>query len=440
MEETYVTKVKEFGGKAFSPEELEIVILEQIDIAAAGLTLNPADPPRHFIHHAELGLMTHELLQMQRIHAWPRPYGFAEPQRAVITPSGDYLLMAAIGKAHQWGVTGKVNEIVAYRSKDKGKTWSLPTLPWEVPYSQHAFNPLIPKGSKRIYTFGTDFHPDHIVLPHNGILPIRYSDDDGYTWSEPEYIRPVNDPEFRGVGHMQGCETDDGTWLLGTYFIESLENGRRRDIQYVLRSEDKGKTWELLPGKRPNGWYLKEYNRMLEGQVINIGRGEVLLMLRTEEGHLWSSRSFDDGKTWSDPAPTTLHHPDSPPMVFHLADKHTLIAFIHNRRNPALSFKDATSRCELWFSLSHDKGHTWEEPRFMMANTSDLDGAARHQLATGQMLGVGAVEICYCDLLVDGPNLHLFFDHRKRQVLQASFTEQDLAKFPTKQELVQWTK
>ncbi len=436
MGEAYISKVNEWRGRVFSAEELEIQILDQIDVG--GLHIDPAAPPAHFVHHKEIGIMAHETMRMRAIHAWPRPYGFAEPQRAVITPGGDYLLMAAIGKAHQWGLTDKANEIVAYRSKDKGATWSGPTLPWEVPYSQHAFNPLIPKGSRRIYTFGTDYHPDYIVLPHNGAIPIRYSDDDGYTWSEPRFISPVNDPEYRGVGHMQGCETDAGTWLLGTYFIEVKENGRRRDKQYILRSEDKGKTWTLLPDKRPNGWFLEEFDRMLEGQAINIGQGEVLFMIRTEEGHLWSSRSFDDGKTWSAPKPTTLHHPDSPPMVFHLADRKTLIAFIHNKQDLQLTYKDAMSRSELWFSLSRDKGETWDEPRFMMANTTQLDRQAREQLASGQMLGVGAVEICYGDLLVDGPDLHFFFDHRKRQVIQAHFKESDLGKFPTKRELEAW--
>jgi hypothetical protein len=114
---------------------------------------------------------------------------------------------------------------------------------------------------------------------------------------------------------------------------------------------------------------------MDEGRPINIGNDKVLLMLRTPEGHLWSSTSIDDGKTWADPAPTPLIHPDAPPMLFKLSDNKTLIAFHHNRHHDfnysGLSgakkelMKD---RSELWFSLSTDDGKSWSEPRLFLIN------------------------------------------------------------------------
>ena len=41
----------------------------------------------------------------------------------------------------------------------------------------------------------------------------------------------------------------------------------------VLRSEDRGKTWTVLPDKRPGGWYLQEFERMDELRPINLGGG-----------------------------------------------------------------------------------------------------------------------------------------------------------------------
>ena len=38
----------------------------------------------------------------------------------------------------------KVNDILVYRSKDRGKTWSGPTLSTAIPYNQHAWVPLVP--------------------------------------------------------------------------------------------------------------------------------------------------------------------------------------------------------------------------------------------------------------------------------------------------------
>ena len=122
----------------------------------------------------------------------------------------------------------------------------------------------------------------------------------------------------------------------------------------------------VLPRPRPDGWYVQEFGRMDEGRPINLGGAKVMLMTRTCEGHLWASRSKDDGKTWSDPKPTTLVHPDAPPMLFHHPDGKTLVAFHHNRHSGD-HFK-SSDRSEIWVSLSMDGGRTWSKPRFVFAN------------------------------------------------------------------------
>ena len=418
MAQKYVSPIADFAGKVFTKEELEIRSLDTTVVG--GVQINLKSPPQGLINHEDLGLLIHESVGARLLHAWPEPYSFTEPVRACITPGGDYLAICPAGLSHQWGKTHKVNELVAYRSHDRGHTWSEPSLPWEVPYPQHGFNPIIPRGGKRIYTFGADYHPDYIKLPHTGAIGLRYSDDDGHTWSELSRIEPVNDPGIRGVAHMQGCETDAGTWLLGTYTIDTGGPKGRIDHQYVLRSEDQGRTWELLPGKRPGGWMWKEAQRMLEGRVINLGGGEALMHTRTMEGHIWELRSFDDGQTWTEPVPTSLIHPDAPPMLFHLTDGETLIAFIHNKPGGSVQARD-----ELWFSISGDHGHTWSKPRFILASACVPAGKPRKP----------NMEVSYADLIADNGNLQLFFDHAKRRIVHARFTESDLEGFPTREDL-----
>ncbi len=83
--------------------------------------------------------------------------------RATKTPGGDYLLMfptdtpenTDVYAHYAWGQDKKVNDMVAYRSKDQGRTWQGPTIAFDIDYNQHGFIPLIPKGSTRIYAFGT---------------------------------------------------------------------------------------------------------------------------------------------------------------------------------------------------------------------------------------------------------------------------------------------
>ncbi|MBN2291680.1 MAG: exo-alpha-sialidase [Pirellulales bacterium] len=181
-----------------------------------------------------------------------------------------------------------------------------------------------------------------------------------------------------------------------------------------------GKTWTLLPGKRPAGWHLKKFDRMDEGTVVSLGGEKAALFIRTAEGHIWESRTDDDGKSWSEAKPTTMVHPDAPPMIFKLGDGKTLISFIHNRYDPKKPHFDKAARNELWCSISKDQGRTWSEPRFVFAG------------ATG---GKHIHSNSYIDMFADGTRIHIFLGQYGRQLLYLNFDESDIAKFLTENEL-----
>lgn len=401
------------------------------EISVGGAKFDPVDPPEGLAYRKGLGLVTASQVDGQLVYE-SKTHLFET--RATITPAGDYLLMFPEGK-HYGGAREKVNELMALRSSDKGRTWSKPAPAFRIDYNQHGFVPLIPKGTKRIYAFGTQ--PVWSAFSteggqhENAPIGYRYSDDDGRTWSDVQLIRPVNDPEFRGMSVMRMCETDSGAWLIGAHLGDwSVKPLLTR--QYLLRSEDQGKTWTLLPDKRPGGWFAAGFNRMDEGRPISLGGGRVLAMFRTPEGHLWAARSSDDGKSWTAPQPTPLVHPDAPPMLFPLSDGKTLAAFHHNRHAQSqysgLSAKmeGMKDRSELWVSLSRDGGETWSEPRFVLANAlaeTEPDGWLNHQCS-------------YLDAFADGGTLHLFLPHRWKRALHLTLAEADLEKLPVKAELV----
>jgi hypothetical protein len=265
----------------------------------------------------------------------------------------------------------------------------------------------------------------------NSPIGFRYSDDDGHTWSKVEMIKPINDPDFRGMSCMRMTETTAGTWLVGSHEADWTKRPLQTR-QYILRSEDKGKTWKVGPNPRPDGWYVPKFGRMDEGRPIALGGAGVLMMMRTPEGHLWAARSEDDGKSWSDPSPTPLIHPDAPPMLFHLSDGKTLAAFHHNRHgdtvyttldsNKGEMMKD---RQEIWVSLSTDEGRTWSEPRFVYANAM-----------TRKLKNAWWTYNCsYMDMFVDDGVLNLFFPHRWSRLMHLQLKEEDLIKLPTIEQL-----
>ncbi len=410
-------------------------------ITVAGKEIPTAAPPQGFVLREELGILAHESTDGTLAY---RAEGSLFECRATRTPGGEYLLMfptdtrgrdpASVRNAHYGSKTEKVNDLVALRSSDRGVTWTGPSVAFDIDYNQHGFIPLIPRDSARIYAFGTQpiwgLRTTERGLQENAPIGYRYSDDDGHAWSEVRLIRPLNDPEYRGMSVMRMCETEAGTWLLGTHEADWSYRPLMTRC-YLLRSEDRGETWELLPGARHGGFHVPGFNRMDEPRPIHLGNDHVLLMARTAEGHLWQSWSEDDGRTWSEPEPSSLVHPDAPPMVFHLSDGETLIAFHHNRHhdhgysglsgNKSESMKD---RSEIWFSLSTNGGHAWSEPRFAFVNAlpATLESPFRNY------------QCSYMDAFADDGVLNIFVPHRWQQVLHLRVREHDLASMPTAEE------
>ncbi len=404
-------------------------------ISVGGTTIDLANPPAGMRVDAELGLLlASESISGAVIHE-NRHAGLYET-RGTVTPSGDYLLMfpdALPGTVRRSGENGhyaaatkKTNNLLCYRSKDRGRTWTGPTIPFNVDYNMHGFIPFIPRGSRRLYAFGTQPRPDKFNGVENAAIGFRYSDDDGHSWSEVSFIEPVNDPGFQGMSVMRMCETDSGAWLVGShtgtkFFTRPDGSSTTQTRVYLLRSEDKGASWTLLPDARPNGWRVEEFDRMDEGRPINVGNGEAYLMSRTCEGHLWATRSLDNGKTWSAFAPTPLIHPDAPPMLFHLEDGKTLVAFHHNAHSGTHFNNNAMAdRAQLWVSLSKDGGRTWDAPRFVLANAVAPDGT-----------GPWCENNCsYIDLIADRGELHIFMPHRWRRCVHLHLSSTILETLP----------
>jgi acetyl esterase/lipase len=409
------------GAEKIAP----LPIAESIQIS--GLTIATNKLPDGLALRDQLGLVTIKTLDGQVVH---RTTSRILETRATITPRGDYLLMFPEGDHYAKSKGEKMNTLMAYRSSDKGRTWQGPSVAFDIPYSQHGFIPLIPRGSQRIYAFGTQPISGQWTWENgqqeNAPIGYRWSDDDGRTWSDVQLIAPTNDPGFRGMSVMRMTETDAGTWLVGSH-IANWSVKPIKTKQYLLRSEDQGKTWNVLPGARPNGWFAQGFDRMDEGRPLNLGGGRVLFMSRTPQGHLFTAWSEDDGKSWTPPAPSTLVHPDAPPMLFPLSDGKTLVAFHHNkvpkRGSGDLDEKSENMkvRSEIWAAISKDGGHTWSEPRFLFVNAAQPD------------LKVGAwnYQCSYLDAFTDGGVMHIFVPHRWQQVLHLTINESALRTLPT---------
>jgi hypothetical protein len=400
------------------PAEIAARIKDTVEIAGQGWPVN--DLPGDLFCAAEHGVIYQMKISDCR-SVGPRFEKFGGAARAVKAPNGDYLAMVC-GDGYYQSDSGKVNDAWLFRSKDKGLTWSEGENPWIYEdASQHLLVPFIdPDRPDRIYVFGNESRD----RKHSAKMVYRYSDDNGYNWSEAIPIVPRNDPYFPGAPiHMRGTVMPDGSWLWGCYY---RGDGLHGDTQYLLRSTDKGKTWTLYPEAHPNGWKHPDWNKFMEGSILSLGGKQAVLYLRAQGGHMYEKRTRDGGKTWTGFRETPdLVHPDAPPMVFKLSDGKTLIAFHHNRYDPGNPNHWHPDRGELWFSSSDDQGKSWSEPRFIVAQTEKVNAgptSVKH-------------DVSYVDLLVDGGELNLFVGHGQCHTVLIKFHEKDLEKFYTMTEI-----
>ena len=319
--------------------------------------------------------------------------------------------------------------------KMMGSTWQGPRIAFDIAYSQHGFIPLIPQAVSVFTLLEPSPFPTNTVGKKGASKTLPLVSDRrmmmGIIGVKSALIHPLKDPGFLGMSVTRMTETRRGTWILGAHAADWSKQPLETE-QYLLRSTDKGASWQLLPGSRPNGWFDPNYRRMDEGRPIWLQDDEVFFMARTPSGRIWSARSMDDGQTWSSPEPTKLIHPDAPPMVFFLTDRKTLIAFHHNRhagtQYTGLSgtMDGMKDRSEIWVSRSRDGGRHWDSPRFLFANACEpnpeKNGWFNHQVS-------------YLDAVIDRGTIHLFCPHLWNRALHLTLREADLNHLPTKDEL-----
>ena len=354
--------------------------------------------------------------------------------RGTYTPKGDIIVMFPCGEHYTSRSCEKPNEMYMLRSTDDGRTWSGPALPFNIPYAQHGFIPLIPRDDHRIYCFGTQPVKGELSAEdgQRENAPIGYfiSDNDGYTWEGPTLIYPIEDRAFRGMSVTRMTETANGTWIIGSHEAEWSKKPLET-WQYLLRSDDRGKSWHILPGARHGGFQCPGFARMDEGRPIALDGDEVYCMFRTPEGHIWASRSFDDGRTWETPSATPLVHPDAPPMVFRLSSGE-LVCFHHNRHHDTnysgLSGEKTeimADRSEIWAAFSSDGGRSWSQPRLILANAcrADYDKPFfNHQCS-------------YIDMIEKDEIIHIFIPHLWHRILHLETDANALKCAPTINEL-----
>lgn len=270
------------------------------------------------------------------------------------TPGGSLLGVWTRGTYEQASNTSAVGA----RSDDGGETWSEPFVidgPIEAQgrFAHYAF-PVVSR-SGRIYIFYSKIEGTiNAAEGLSGNLKVRYSDDDGHTWSPSAGI-PFQkregvddlDPDVMPswIAWCKAIRDAKGRWLqpfshvvsykhpqTGNAFMDMM---RFDNIDEGPEPEDIQITW--LPDKPMQSKEGLELKGLFEPCIVLLPDNRLFMVMRTLTGSPWYSVSEDDGATWRDAEPLRhrdrgerIRHPGSPPPLYALEDGRFLLQFHNN--------------------------------------------------------------------------------------------------------------
>ncbi len=188
---------------------------------------------------------------------------------------------------------------------------------------------------------------------------LRYSSDEGRTWSPVTRIIPDSDTGYFVMNNDRVIQLADGRLLapLALHHRPDWEKPDWNGEVGTYYSDDQGATWTKAPGwqqaHHPDGRRIAAQ----EPGLVALRDGRVLMHIRTGAGELYQSHSSDRGLTWTAPVPMGLASPQSPATIERIPGTSTLVIVWND--HSALPVDQRRLRTPLSLALSRDEGQTW---------------------------------------------------------------------------------
>jgi sialidase-1 len=195
----------------------------------------------------------------------------------------------------------------------------------------------------------------------------RISSDEAKSWSNP--VRINAETGYWGINNARVVQLRSGRVIAPIWFVNDWNKSHHtKDV--VAYSDDEGKTWsfgevvDIPQGRRGAD----------EPGVVELRDGRLLMMIRSDLGHIFRSYSTDAGRHWSAAEPTNLDSPTAPSTITRIPKTGDLLLIWNNHKPGATHMED---RFPLSTAVSSDEGETWKHlrtldntPGFTFAYTS----------------------------------------------------------------------
>lgn len=207
-----------------------------------------------------------------------------------------------------------------------------------------------------------------------GQFILAKSTDDGISWSDPVNITSqIKDPSWQLLlaGPGRGLTLSDGTLVFPVQYksdlgVQALDGGQYTCQSTIVYSTDKGKTWQIGTGAKPN---------TTEAQAVELSDGSIMLNMRDDLNRAAKDKgngravaiSRDLGKNWT-LHPSSNHALTEPNCMASLISANVKAG---RKTIPVLFFSNpshASERKNMTIKASTDEGNTWPPENQILLN------------------------------------------------------------------------
>ncbi len=168
-------------------------------------------------------------------------------------------------------------------------------------------------------------------------------------------MRVTTEPGYHVMNNDRVRQLSSGRLLAP---VASTSDVRKENhfVSYCWLSDDGGKSWR----KGKSHVDLPQRGAM-EPEVVELNDGRVLMIMRTQLGHIATSYSEDGGDTWSEPGKLPLKAPEAPATLRRIPSTGDLLLVWNNTYTPGAGH--GGKRTPLTAAISRDEGKTWSNIR-----------------------------------------------------------------------------
>ncbi|QDV18667.1 Sialidase B precursor [Gimesia panareensis] len=242
--------------------------------------------------------------------------------------------------------------IIGKKSTDGGRTWSKPRVLQENTGKKNVMSATLrylagPEHEKR--PIGLFYLKKNTLSDLKAYLKISH--DNAKTFGPP--IELTTPPGYHVMNNDRITILSNGRWLAPV--ASTADVGKvNHFVCSCFISDDQGKTWRQSKGSVD---YAKR--GAMEPEVFELKDGKVLMIFRTQFGHIGSSISADGGNTWSTPASWGVRAPEAPATLRRVPSTGDLMLIWNDNFDPKAK-SHGGQRSPLTVAISNNEGHTWK--------------------------------------------------------------------------------